>query len=254
MNNAERRAFAEQKAEYKRADNISFADLMKACRPNPRTKNLSETGGFNTAFDLLTRLRQRFYSPSDIAKAHHLLQYHALKQLDSETGADFVDREQKEYLALQQMGINVDDSLRLTKFIQQNTNNLKHQSLAQTIFTTPNMTLNKATSLFETYTAPDSMSVNAVLFCRYCKSNTHKIDTCPKKKQKPKNSQKKRGQKSQSEHRPPTNTSKKKQRFPCAICDSNDHLSYQCPRKADVEQFLSTSSGRWNDDEEREDA
>jgi hypothetical protein len=40
-----------------------------------------------------------------------------------------------------EMGINVDDSLRLTKFIQQYTTNSKHNSLAQTIFTTPNICL-----------------------------------------------------------------------------------------------------------------
>jgi hypothetical protein len=78
------------------------------------------------------------------------------------------------------MGINVDDSLRLTKFIQQDTTNSKHKSLlAQTIFTTPNMTLSRATSLFvDTYhpvfssSSTQAPSVNA-LFCRYCKKEGH---------------------------------------------------------------------------------
>jgi hypothetical protein len=69
-----------------------------------------------------------------------LLHYHSLKQKEGETGAEFVDREQREYLALREMGINVDDSLRLTKFIQQDTTNSKHRSLAQTIYSTPAMT------------------------------------------------------------------------------------------------------------------
>ena len=46
------------------------------------------------------------------------MHYHSLKQLEDESGAEFVYREQREYLTLQQMEINVDDSLRLTKFIQ----------------------------------------------------------------------------------------------------------------------------------------
>ena len=60
--------------EYDEADNIAFSELMKSCRLNPRTKNLAETGGFNTAFDLLTRLRQRFHTVDEVAKAAHLLQ------------------------------------------------------------------------------------------------------------------------------------------------------------------------------------
>ena len=62
-----------------------------------------------------------------MSKAAYLLHYHSLKKLEGESGAEFVDREQREYLALQQMGINMDDSLRLTKFIQQETNNSKKQ-------------------------------------------------------------------------------------------------------------------------------
>jgi hypothetical protein len=61
---------------------------------------------------------------------------------EQESGADFVDREQREYTALREMGINVDDSLRLTKFIQQDTTNSKHKSLA-----TPNFHYSQHDSL-----------------------------------------------------------------------------------------------------------
>ena len=60
----------------------------------------------------------------------------------------------REYLALRDMGVQIDDSIRQTKFIQQDTTNTKHKQLAQTIFTTPNMTLGRAASLFETYNPP----------------------------------------------------------------------------------------------------
>ena len=60
--------------------------------------------------------------------------------------------------------------------------------LAQTIFTTPNMTLGRAASLFETYNppsgpaaAPPTPTVNAIT-CRYCKGKDHKLSDCPKKK------------------------------------------------------------------------
>jgi hypothetical protein len=42
--------------------------------------------------------------------ASQLLRYSTLKQQEGESGADFVDREQKEYTTLREMGINVDDS------------------------------------------------------------------------------------------------------------------------------------------------
>ena len=84
--------------------------------------------------------------------------------------------------------MQIDDSIRLTKFIQQNTTNTKYKQLAQTIFTTPNMTLGRAASLFETYnppsgpaTAPTTPTVNAVI-CRYCKGKDHKLSDCPEKK------------------------------------------------------------------------
>jgi hypothetical protein len=134
------------------------------------------------------------------------------------------------------MGINVDDSLRLTKFIQQGTTNSRHKSLAQTIFSTPNMTLNRATTLFETYAPAESVPVVNALFCRYCKANDHNIQSCTKKK----NFQKKRGQNSVSSTK--TTTSNKKQRFPCVLCDSVDHLTYQCPRKSEARKCLANSS------------
>jgi hypothetical protein len=90
---------------------------MKACRLNPKTKNLCETGNFKTANEILVRLRQRFHTIDDMVKASHLLRYSNLKQNEGESGADFVGREPKDFLALREMAINEDDSLRLTKFI-----------------------------------------------------------------------------------------------------------------------------------------
>ena len=162
---------------------------MKACRANPKTKKLTKTGGFNTAFDILHHLRQRYNNIDEMSKATHLLHYHSLKQLEGESDAEFVDREQREYLALQQMGVNIDDYLGLTKFIQQGTTISKHRSLAQTIFSTPNMTLGKATSLFETYTpaepSPSNVSVNAVI-CYFYRKKGHTAQNCQKKKKHPK--------------------------------------------------------------------
>ena len=189
-----------------------------------------------------------------MVKASHLLRYSSLKQLENESGAEFVDREQKEYLVLRDMGINVDDSLRLTKFIQQDSTNSKHKSLAQTIFTTPNMTLNRATSLFETY-HPGSFSSTSVvnaLFCRYCKKDGHDVRSCNKKKSK---NQKKKHTRPDTRNQASSAPPKKKQRYPCAICDSMTHLSHKCPRREDVKKCLQTGGGssgklRWGSDEQ----
>lgn len=254
MTNAERRQFERDLEEYKSKDKIAFPELVKACYKNPKTKNLCETGGFKTANEIMVRLQKRFHTVSDTTKAAHLLRYSSLSQLEGETGADFVDREQKAYLALQEMGVNVDDSLRLTKFIQQDTTNSKHKALAHTIFTTPNMTLNRATSLFETYLPGDTStaapSVNAI-FCRYCKKNGHDIQACtkrPKNDRKGKAPNKRPAQKNQ----PLKNSPKKKSRFPCGICDAFGHPTYQCPRKAEVKQCLGSAEKKvkWGDDEQ----
>ena len=92
-----------------------------------------------------------------MTKAKHMLNYHALTQGESKSSAEFVDRELREYLALRDMGVQIDDSICLTKFIQQDTTNTKHKQLAQTTFTTPNMTLGPAASLFETYNPPSHL-------------------------------------------------------------------------------------------------
>ena len=120
-----------------------------------------------------------------------MLNYHALTQGKSKSGAEFVDLELRKYLALRDMDVQIDDFIRLTTFIQQDTTNAKHKRLAQTIFTTPNMTLGCAASLFETYNppsgpaaAPTTPTVNAVI-CRYCKGKDHILSDCPKKNQFP---------------------------------------------------------------------
>jgi hypothetical protein len=133
-----------------RTKNLTRLPTQGSWRPadkNPRPNFSAKVVISRPQKKIVVRLRQRFYSVDKTMKASHLLRYSTLKQQEGESGADFVDRKQREYTALREMGINVDDSLRLTKFIQQETTNSKHKSLAQTIFTTPNMTLSLATSL-----------------------------------------------------------------------------------------------------------
>ena len=132
--------------------------------------------------------------------------------------------------------MQIDDSIRLTKFMHQNTTNTKHKQLAHTIFTTPNMTLGHVASLFETYNPPSgpavtptTPTVNAVT-CRYCQGKDHKLSDCLKIKPI---SEKKRAEKSYSPSSA-RSRSGKRQRFPCAICDSMDHLSHLCPRSEDA--------------------
>ena len=91
-----------------------------------------------------------------------MLQYHALKQKEFKYDAECVDRKMREYLDLRDMGINVDDCIRLTKFIRNDIITINnHKQLAQTIFTTPNTTLGCATSLFETYNPPSTSTLTS---------------------------------------------------------------------------------------------
>ena len=88
MNAQQRRTFNDEVAEYDRLDNLAFTDLKKACRQNVKVKNLSKMGEFNTAFELLQRPRQRYYTVDDITKAKHMLNYQALTQGESESGSE----------------------------------------------------------------------------------------------------------------------------------------------------------------------
>ena len=144
--------------------------------------------------------------------------------------------------------MHIDDFIRLTKFIQQDTTNAKHKQLAQTIFTTPNMTLGCAASLFKTCNPPSGPAaepppptVNAVP-CRYCRGKDHQLSDFPKKKP---NSDHNRAEKPYSSSSPRSRPAKR-QRFLCAICDSMAHLSHLCPRREEARRILDQSSGRQN--------
>ena len=57
LNAQQQRALVDQQVEYDKMDYTPYSELIKACCANPKTKNLTETGCFNTAFDILHRLR-----------------------------------------------------------------------------------------------------------------------------------------------------------------------------------------------------
>jgi hypothetical protein len=221
MNARERQDFNRELRAYKEKDKIAYARMiMKACRLNPKTKLLCESGTLKTANKIL---------------------------------------EQMEYTALREMGINIDDSLRLTKFIQQDTYNklkaqLKHKSLAQTIFNTPNMTLSRATSLFETYhpgeqpAESSAPSVNAI-FCTYCHKSGHKVNTFRNKIRDEKD-KKRKNSSSPTEHSSEDSSSGKRQRFPCCICEAKDHKTHECPRMPEVRKCLGNrKKSAWGQDE-----
>jgi hypothetical protein len=71
----ERAEFDRKRKQYKDKDNIAYPKILQACRQNPQTKSLCETGDFSTANEILVRLRQRFHSVDAMVKASHLLRY-----------------------------------------------------------------------------------------------------------------------------------------------------------------------------------
>ena len=252
MTAAETRTFNAAVLEWKENDNIAFSDIMKACRPNPAVKSLCESENFESAGHILARLRRRYHNVDEITKAGHLLKYHALKMVNSETGPQYVDRERRSYLALREMGVNIDDSQRLTKFIQDKTTNSEHKQLAQTIYSTPQMTLERAASLFETYhPASEDNSISAIttLRCNFCRRTGHLIGDCGKKKAA---DRKKARKTSGKESSTGVDHKNKKSRYPCGICDSPDHPTFKCPQKEQVRAMLKSSagSGAWGGDDQ----
>jgi hypothetical protein len=186
MNVRERQDLNRALRAHKELDKIAYARIMKACRLNPKTKLLCESGNFKTANEILVRLRQRFHSVDETMKASDLLRYSTLKQQEGESGADFVDREQRIYTALREMGINVDDSLRYYQIYSAGYNKLKEQVIGSDYFHYSQYDSLSCDFTFETYNPGSSSSlapapsVNA-LFCRYCKKNGHAIQSCTKK-------------------------------------------------------------------------
>ena len=89
MNARERADYERLLREYKAKDKIAYPKIMKACRINPKTKSLCETANLQTAHEILVRLRRRFHSVDDMVMASHLLRYSQLKQLETESGAEF---------------------------------------------------------------------------------------------------------------------------------------------------------------------
>lgn len=65
----------------------------------------------------MQRLKNMFNSLDAVTKAAHILQYLFLVQKQGESGADFVDKEQREFLTLHEVGIDMNDSRRFTKYI-----------------------------------------------------------------------------------------------------------------------------------------
>mgnify|MGYP001193209918 FL=1 len=53
MNARERADYERQLREYKLKDKIAYPKIMKACRTNPKTKSLCETGNLKTANEIL---------------------------------------------------------------------------------------------------------------------------------------------------------------------------------------------------------
>jgi hypothetical protein len=133
MNVRERQDFNRALRAYKELDKIAYARITKACRLNPKTKLLCESGNFKTANEILVRHRQRFHSVDETMKASHLLRYSTLKQQEGESGADFVNREQREYTALREMGINVDD-IAINQIYSAGNNKFKAQVIGSDYF------------------------------------------------------------------------------------------------------------------------
>jgi hypothetical protein len=193
-----------------------------------------EAGNFSHAIQIIKVLERHYNTHDQAAKSALALAFHSLKQETGESGAEFVDRINAAAMKLEKAGEVVSDAAKLTRLIHPNQGLYK---LGMTIYTTPDITFDKASGLFEGMEhsglapVPPSESsaqyVNAI-FCNYCRKNGHKTKICRKKKRDENN--KKRKTSSGSSEYSSEDFSGKRRNFPCCICDAKDNRSHECPR------------------------
>jgi hypothetical protein len=167
--------------------------LMKALIKNPKTKRMIEAGNFLMLSNKLLKCLNAATTPT--TKRRNRLSrwlFHSLKQETGESGAEFVDHINAAAMKLEKAGEVVSDAAKLTRLIHPNQGSgSMYDKLGMTIYTTPDITFDKASGLFEgmehSGLAPvppaksSAQYVNAI-FCNYCRKNGHKTKICRAKK------------------------------------------------------------------------
>ena len=87
--------------------------------------------------------------------AANMLQCYALKQKESESCAEFLDRDMREYLAVLDIAIKVNNFIQLINAYGK-ISLIPAICSSQTIFTAPNMTLGRATDISTKLNSPTS--------------------------------------------------------------------------------------------------
>ena len=215
-------------------DDLAFTTVVMACSLNSRTKLLVETSGSKHAFELIEKLKSRYCRSDAISKTVELKKFLDLEFRQDLSGTDFLDNMAKIEGTLHSMGHDLDETTKLNQLISASSKNSKYKDLARTIYSTPGMSFDKASSLFAGYdrtiassststnsttnsSSIDDSTVNAV-FCSHCKKNV-----------KHSNSHK---------NRKNVQNSQKSHRYPCVICDDPDHRTHECPLKSEVRKCV----------------
>jgi hypothetical protein len=117
----------------------------------------------------------------------HIYVYEIKISTTGESGAEFVDSINAAAMKLEKAGEVVSDAAKLTRLIHPNQESGSvHDKLGMTIDTTPDITFDKASGLFEMMEhsglapVPPAEYVNAI-FCNYCRQDGHKTKICRKK-------------------------------------------------------------------------
>jgi hypothetical protein len=126
-----------------------FSTLMKALIKNPnKTKRMIEAGNFFHDFQII-KVLERYYN-TQAAISALTLACHSLKQKTGESGAEFFDRINAAAMKLEKAGEVVSDAAKLTRLIHPNQGSGSiYDKFGTTIYTTPNITFDKASGLFE---------------------------------------------------------------------------------------------------------
>lgn len=209
---------------------------------------------------MLSKSLKCYNTHDQAAKSALTLAFHSLKQETGESGAEFVDRINAAAMNLEKAGDVVSDAAKLTRLIHPNQGSGSMcDKLGMAIYTTPNITYDKASGLFEGMEHAGLAPVPPIDSVNYSNAQD-KGHTSNKRKSNRKFNNKKShtktphagGQRSQSSR---MNHQSKNNKRKCRICNDPDHFANKCPHLGKARSSIKkprSSKPSWGE-EERDD-
>lgn len=168
----------------------------------------------------MDRLATRFALTDEATKAKYLTEFYGLKQGDHETGTAYLDRLNRVTHNLAQLGEHISDSAKLSKLLSSSEQNPDYQSLSRSIYATPGITFETASTLFEGYERTGLLSSSSSSSADHVSSVSAPSSGSDHNRNKRKRSS---GGASDDD-----NSTQNGGFYSCMFCDSHSHSSYHC--------------------------